>query len=335
MNIIEAVDLSKCYGRQVALDQVNLAVPRGSIYGVVGPRNSGKTTLLRLLATLITPSAGDAIIGGYSLIGSPTRVRRMIGYMPQHFGVYPYMSVEEYIGFYAGCYGIADSERASLISDLLQLVDLGHRRQDDVTRLTYGMKQRLSLARALTNDPQLMLLDEPFSGADPRSHVEMNELIKELRNMGKSVLLTAPSSVDIEGLCTDMAVLDDGRVVLSGDTVSVQGLLYHRRVIAVRFFGNVEIAVNVMINSAGVEGIQVVSAGLDTTMANDQDVEQLPAIATVLKEIRADFTGSYNDASDLLRLLMRSGVQVVSYNEEPESAVVIPMQAQGSADSSA
>ncbi len=335
MSIIEAVDLGKSYAGRACLYQINLSVPSGAIYGVVGTYGAGKTTLLKLLATLITPSTGDAIVNGYSLVGSPARIRRMVGYMPQRFGVYSYMSVEEYISFYADCQGVPTSERAALVNDLLQLVDLGHRRQDEVSRLTFAMKQRLSLARALTNDPQLLLLDEPFSGVDPRSQVEMRELIRELQNMGKTIVLTASASQNIAGLCTDIAILSRGELLVSGNAPGVQSLFHQHRTIAVRFFGNVDIATSAIKHNAGVQDIKVISHGLDVGPTSDQAEAPLPAIATVLKEIRASFTGSYGEASELLRLLMRSGVQVVSFNEEPETADALLIYPEGEADTPA
>ena len=192
MNIIETYDLSKSYGRMVALDQVNLAASAGAILGVVGAKGSGKTTLLRVLATLSTPTAGDALIAGSSILGSPSRIRRIIGYMPQHFGIYLDMTVDEYLHFFAESYAVPHAEQTQLISDLLALTDLSHHRDELLGRLSQGMHQRLNLARALAHDPQVLLMDEPISGADPRAHVEMRELIKELRNMGKTVVITAP-----------------------------------------------------------------------------------------------------------------------------------------------
>jgi ABC-2 type transport system ATP-binding protein len=328
MNVVETYDLSKSFGKQVALDQVSLQIPAGAIFGVVGPAGCGKSTLLRLLATLTMPSAGDALIGGYSISGNPTRVRRLVGYMPAIFGIYPDMTVTEYLRFFAGCYGVPAAEHTSLVSDLLQLVDLSHRRNDPIERLTHGMRQRLSLARTLTHDPQVLLLDEPFTGADPRASVELRELLKELRQMGKTALVTTSTVADVAGLCTDLAILEQGKVMLSGDYPSLQERVRHHRTLSVKFFGNIELATRIVQNSPGTLAIHLISTG-DSQMSEHTRAQATPAtsenqpapvVVTVLKQLDVLFDGSYEEASEILRLLMRSGVQVVSFSEQPDRA---------------
>lgn len=327
MNIVETYDLSKSFGRKTVVDQVNLIVPAGAVLGITGSSGAGKSTLLRLLATLTSPSAGDAHIAGFSVIGNPTRIRRMIGYMPQSFGAYKNMTVGEYIRFYVGCYGILDKEQPKLVDDLLQLVDLGQHANQKLNQLTRGMRKRLSLARALANDAQLLLLDEPFSDVDPRAHIEIRELIKELHHMGKTLVITARTPADFAGVCTDLAILNAGKLALSGPADVVLNRINVQRIINVKFFGNVETAVAIIRRSAGVEFCEIVSAGNTMNDSVIGDKQSLPAIVTVLKELRIGFTGSYDDASNLLRLLMRSGVQVVSYAEvvDDVGAPITPM----------
>lgn len=324
MNIIETYDLSKSYGRHVALDQVNLAASAGTILGVVGAKGSGKTTLLRILATLSTPTAGDALIAGNSVLGSPTRIHRIIGYMPHHFGIYPDMTVDEYLRFFAESYAVPRAEQTQLISDLLALIDMAHQRDELLSRLSQGMHQRLNLARALAHDPQVLLMDEPISSADPRAHVEMRELIKELRNMGKTVVITAPIVADITNLCTDIAILDQGRVILSGPYSAVYSRLHHQRIIVLKFFGNVALALSILRTFQGVRDILVVSPPAPSSPTDPASVENAPpAIVTILKEIHVAYDGSYQAASDMLHMLMRSGVQVVSFNEQDDTAQTI------------
>lgn len=320
MNIIETYDLSKSYGRAVALDQVNLAASAGAILGVVGSKGSGKTTLLRILATLTTPTAGDALIAGNSVLGSPTRIHRIIGYMPSHFGIYPDMTVDEYLRFFAESYAVPRAEQTQLISDLLALIDMSHQRDELLSRLSQGMHQRLNLARALAHDPQVLLMDEPISGADPRAHVEMRELIKELRNMGKTVVITAPIVADVANLCTDITILDQGRVILSGPYSAVYSRLHHHRIIVLKFFGNVALALSILRTFQGVREISVVTPP-DTSSASPENAP--PSIVTILKEIHVAYDGSYQAASDMLHMLMRSGVQVVSFNEQDDTAQTI------------
>ena len=321
MNIIETYDLSKHYGPLTAIDQVNLAVPAGSIFGIVGARGSGKTTLLRILTTLVTPTAGDALIAGSSITGSPSRIRRIVGYMPHSFGVYPDMTVDEYLRFFAESYGVPRDEQTALVNDLLVLVDMAHRRSEQLSRLTQGMLQRLSLARALAHDPQVLLMDEPISGADPRAHVEMRELIKELRNMGKTVVISAPIVADIANLCTDIAILEQGRIILSGSYAAVYQRLHHHRIIVVKFFGNIALALSILKSYRGVQNAEVISDGAIDQTVNLQATDGAPpAVVTVLKELHAEYNGPYHDASEMLHLLMRSGVQVVSFGEQDDTA---------------
>jgi ABC-2 type transport system ATP-binding protein len=326
MNIIETYDLSKSYGRQMALDLVNFAVSPGAILGVVGPKGAGKTTLLRILATLAVPTAGDALIAGNSVTGSPSRIRRIIGYMPYHFGIYPDMTVDEYLRFFAESYSVPRSEQTQLIADLLALTDLSHHRTQLLDQLSRGMRNRLNLARALAHDPQVLLMDEPFTHADPRSHAEMRELIKELRNMGKTVLLTAPVVADIAQLCTDIMILEQGHVILSGAYSTVYPRLHHHRVIVLKFFGNAALALTILRRYHGVRNV--------STMAPDRTARNSPptqgpspsTFTTVLKEIHITYDGNYQDASDMLNTLMRSGVQVVSFNEQDDTAQTLLIQ---------
>ena len=182
--IVETHDLVKRYDRTLAVAGIDLAVEAGEIFGLVGPNGAGKTTTLRMLATLLEPSAGQAEIDGWSVTRNPDDVRRVIGFMPDVFGVYDDMKVWEYIDFFARCYGLPAAGRRRMIADLLELVDLGDRRDDYVQTLSRGMEQRLCLAQALVHDPKVLLLDEPASGLDPRARVELRELLRELRSLG-------------------------------------------------------------------------------------------------------------------------------------------------------
>ena len=186
--IVRTEGLVKRYATTVAVAGVDLDVEEGEIFGLVGPNGAGKSTTFRILATLLQPSAGVAEIAGWSVTRNPDQVRRVLGFMPDVFGVYDDMKVWEYLDFFGRCYGLSAAQRRRTIGDLLELVDLADRRDDYVQTLSRGMEQRLCLAHALVHDPQVLLLDEPASGLDPRARVELRELLRELRALGKTIL---------------------------------------------------------------------------------------------------------------------------------------------------
>ena len=220
--MISVESLHKRYGGQVAVDQVDFSVPAGEIFGFVGPNGAGKTTTIRILATLIPADGGSATIGGIPVGSDPHGVRELIGYMPDFFGVYDRLTAEEYLEFYAACHGVPRRRRRKVAHELLELVDLGARASDQVDTLSRGMKQRLCLARALVHDPQVLLLDEPASGLDPRARVEMRELIREMRRMGKTILVSSHILPELEELCTWVGFIDRGRMVAAGPMVEVR-----------------------------------------------------------------------------------------------------------------
>jgi ABC-2 type transport system ATP-binding protein len=215
--------LVKRYGRTLAVAGVDLEIAPREIFGLVGPNGAGKTTTLRMLATLLQPSSGEAEVCGYSVRREPDSVRRVIGYMPDTFGVYDDMRVWEYLDFFARCYGIPAGRRRQMVGDLLELVDLADKRTDYVQALSRGMQQRLCLAHALVHDPEVLLLDEPASGLDPRARIELRELLRELRSLGKTVVISSHILPELEELCTAVAIIDQGSVLASGTVDEIQG----------------------------------------------------------------------------------------------------------------
>jgi ABC-2 type transport system ATP-binding protein len=220
--LIAVEQLGKRYGRQVAVSDVSFNVPKGEIFGFVGPNGAGKTTTIRVLATLTPADRGRATIAGIPVGEDPGAVRALVGYMPDFFGVYDRLTSEEYLEFYAACHGVPRSRRRRVASELLELVDLGDRRDAQVDTLSRGMKQRLCLARALVHDPSVLLLDEPASGLDPRARVEMRELIQELRRMGKTILVSSHILPELEEMCTWVGFIDHGRMVAVGPMADVR-----------------------------------------------------------------------------------------------------------------
>jgi ABC-2 type transport system ATP-binding protein len=235
--VIRADALSKRYNGTLAVAGVDLVVEPGEIHGLVGPNGAGKTTILRMLATLLPPTAGDAEIAGASVRREPEAVRRVIGYMPDSFGVYDDMKVWEYLDFFARCYGLSAARRRVMIGDLLELVDLGEKRNVYVQALSRGMQQRLCLAHTLVHDPQVLLLDEPASGLDPRARVELRELLRELRALDKTILISSHILPELEELCTSVTIVDHGRVLATGRVHDIESRLRAGAVLRVRVLG--------------------------------------------------------------------------------------------------
>jgi ABC-2 type transport system ATP-binding protein len=237
--IVRATGLVKRFDATVAVAGLDLDVEEGEIFGLVGPNGAGKTTTLRILATLLAPTSGDAEIAGISVRRNPSAVRRLLGFMPDVFGVYDDMKVWEYLDFFARCYGIAPARRKQMIADLLDLVDLGDRRDSYVQGLSRGMQQRLCLAHTLVHDPQVLLLDEPASGLDPRARVELRELLRELRSLGKTIVISSHILPELEELCTSIAIVDRGQVLTQGKVAEIERRLRVGAVLRVRVLGEI------------------------------------------------------------------------------------------------
>jgi len=238
--IVRTSGLVKRYNGTLAVAGLDLEVESGEIYGLVGPNGAGKTTTLRILATLLEPTAGDAEIAGVSVRRNPTEARRVLGFMPDVFGVYDDMKVWEYLDFFARCYGIPADRRRRMIGDLLELVDLADKREAYVEALSRGMQQRLCLAHTLVHDPQVLLLDEPASGLDPRARVELRELLRELRTLGKTILISSHILPELEELCTSVGIIDRGSLLAHGRVAEIERRLRVGAVFRVRVLGEGE-----------------------------------------------------------------------------------------------
>ncbi|HLX68513.1 MAG TPA: ABC transporter ATP-binding protein [Verrucomicrobiae bacterium] len=222
--IIEIQELYHTYKRQQAVRGVSFTVAAGSIHGFVGPNGAGKTTTLKILATLLKPQRGIVRVFGLNIVSQYKEVRRKLGFMPDHFSLYRQMTVQEYLDFFAAAYGMNYEERARVVSNVLALTDMEARRTDMIKGLSRGMQQRISLARVLVHDPQLLLLDEPASGLDPRARIELMEILQELRRMGKTIFISSHILSELALLCDSVTILDRGTVRYSG---AMSGL--HRR----------------------------------------------------------------------------------------------------------
>src|SRR6187549_3935379 len=231
--MIETNDLTKKYGDLYALERLTIKLGRGDVYGFIGPNGAGKTTTMRILATLLNPSWGEATVCGYSIYTGSKEIRRSIGYMPDFFGVYDDMKVTEYLEFFAAAYRITGPERRKKVDQVLDLVDLQYKRDALVTSLSRGMTQRLGLARVLLHEPQVLLLDEPASGLDPRARIEMYELLKELRNMGKTILVSSHILPELAKVCNKIGIIERGKLLFDGDVESAKRQILQRTVLKV------------------------------------------------------------------------------------------------------
>lgn len=223
--MIEIRDLTKRYGSFTALDHLNLSLEEGIVFGFVGANGAGKSTTFSILATLLSPTSGDALINGKSVVKEPKEVRKQIGYMPDFFGVYDQLKVDEYLDFYGASYGIQLAERQVLIPQLLELVNLTSKRYEYVDLLSRGMKQRLCLARALIHDPKVLILDEPASGLDPRARVEMRDILRNLKSMGKTILISSHILPELAEMCDEIGVIDNGKLIAHGNVAAIQAQL--------------------------------------------------------------------------------------------------------------
>lgn len=219
--MIETVRLTKMYGQLYALKELNLSLVQGDVYGFIGPNGAGKTTTMRILATLLNPTYGEATVCGHSIYTGSKDIRRLIGYMPDFFGVYDDMKVVEYLEFFASAYRIKGQARKKICDEVLELVDLTYKRDALVTSLSRGMTQRLGLARTLLHDPQVLLLDEPASGLDPRARIEMRSLLKELRAMGKTILVSSHILPELADICNKIGIIEQGQLIVNGAVTDV------------------------------------------------------------------------------------------------------------------
>jgi len=309
-SIIKTEDLQKNFGDLQALRGISLEVPAGSIYGFLGPNGAGKTTTMRILTTLSRPSSGSAWVAGHSVLEDRRAVRRAIGYMPDEFGVYEDLRVWEYLDFFAACYDIPEKQRKVIVGDLLELVDLQHRREEMVDKLSRGMKQRLSLARTLAHDPQVLILDEPASGLDPRARVEIRELLGELAGMGKTIFFSSHILADVEDVCSHIGIVEAGALVMQGSIDELKLQLMSQREILITFLqaGDADLAQAALAGAAQVVALERISprngrARLRLDFAgNDED---LAALHMLLAQQGLSLLGFYEQERDLEQLFMR------------------------------
>jgi ABC-2 type transport system ATP-binding protein len=312
--IIQIKDLTKHYGRGnsslAAVRDLNLEVEEREIFGFVGPNGAGKTSTMRIMATLLEPTKGDVSIAGHSVKKAPHVVRKVIGYMPDYFGVYRDMLVWEYLDFFAACYEISEADRDALVDELLELVDLSHRRNDMLNVLSQGMRQRLSLARTLIHDPSVLILDEPASGLDPRARIEIRSLLVELARMGKTIFFSTHILADVAEICTRVGIIEAGELVAVGELEILQQHLIPHRQIQVSLLGMQINALALLETIAGVQNLQA-----DSQRENGRAV------------LRFDFTGDDSALTGLLTKLVKEGIPVIEFRSDNRDMEEVFMRA--------
>jgi ABC-2 type transport system ATP-binding protein len=275
--MIEITNFGKSYGDFVAVENLNLSIAAGEMFGFIGPNGAGKSTTIRFLATLLKPTQGEATVNGHSVTKDPIAVRRSTGYMPDNFGVYDGMKVWEFLDFFAVAYEIPRSQRKAVIGDVLELLDLTHKRDDYVNGLSRGMKQRLCLAKTLVHDPPVLILDEPASGLDPRARLEVKALLKELRRMGKTILISSHILTELADCCTSIGIIERGQLLLHGPIEKVYRKIQRNRHIEVRFHSDkVDQGVSLLRSDPKVRNVQVDTRACVIEMeGDDTDVARL------------------------------------------------------------
>ncbi len=292
--MIELVDFGKRYGDFTAVEGLSLKIEAGELFGFIGPNGAGKSTTIRFLATLLKPSQGDGFVAGHSVRRDPLAVRRAVGYMPDNFGVYDGMKVWEFLDFFAVAYQIPREARRRVIGDVLELLDLTHKRDDYVNGLSRGMKQRLCLAKTLVHDPPVLILDEPTSGLDPRARLEVKALLRELRHMGKTILISSHILSELADCCTSIGIIERGQLLMHGPIDDVYRRIQRNRIIEIQPVDQLDIAVSIVRRMSETRDVQVEGGRVIVELAGDDEV-----VARLHDE------------------LTRSGIRLVSFYDKP------------------
>lgn len=291
--MIELIDFTKRYGDFTAVEGLNLKIEAGEMFGFIGPNGAGKSTSIRFLATLLSATSGEGIVNGHSVTKDPMAVRQSVGYMPDNFGVYDGMKVWEFLDFFAVAYQIPRAKRKQVIGDVLELLDLMHKRDDYVNGLSRGMKQRLCLAKTLVHDPPVLILDEPSSGLDPRARLEVKALLRELRRMGKTILISSHILTELADCCTSIGIIERGQLLMHGPINDVYRRIRSNRHIEIKFLDGLE------------AGLSVIRSNPHTRDVQFDDHQ-------VTVELETDDEG----VAALLQALSQSGARMRSFHEK-------------------
>jgi ABC-2 type transport system ATP-binding protein len=281
MPMIETINLTKKYGELIALNNLNLAIDEGACFGFIGPNGAGKTTTIKVLATLLKPTWGEARIDGKVIGYQNPQIRPIIGYVPDFMGAYDDMVVTEYLEFFAACYDIHGKQREQVVRDVLDLTDLNYKANAEVNGLSRGMKQRLSIARVLLHDPKVLLLDEPASGLDPRARIEIRELLKELRRMGKTIIISSHILHELAELCNMVGIIEQGELLFSGSVEEIMRRASMGQVVHITVDDRHELAAQLLAKVKGITKVDVTAHNGSTRI----DVTIDPASGLVVSEL--------------------------------------------------
>jgi ABC-2 type transport system ATP-binding protein len=318
--LIETIDLTKRYGDLYAIRAINLKLDQGDLFGFIGPNGAGKTTTMRIIATLLSPTWGEAYVAGYSIYTHPSDIRRLVGYMPDFFGVYDDMKVIEYLEFFAAAYRIRGPQRRKVCHEMLEVVDLEFKRDAFANTLSRGQTQRLGLARVLLHDPQVLLLDEPLSGLDPRARIDMRNLLKRLRGMGKTIIVSSHILPELADICNKVGIIDRGVMSISAEVADVMRQVRQQVVLHVQVAEDQSGAAKFLESDPMVQGIteqsgllvvtlklggatydslatRLVQAGFRLRLFKEEEISLESAFMALTKGMRSPASGSDVDAA--------------------------------------
>jgi ABC-2 type transport system ATP-binding protein len=283
--MIETKHLTKIFGNLTAVDDLNLTINQGDIFGFIGPNGAGKTTTMRILVTLLEPTRGRAVIDGLDVARNGKKVRRIIGYMPDFMGVYDDLKVFEYLEFFAAAFGIERSKRKAIVEGVLELTDLQSKKSATVDSLSRGMQQRLGLARVLIHDPKVLILDEPASGLDPRARIEIRELLRELKRMGKTIMISSHILSELEEICDHVGIIEHGQLIYSGTIEEIKPRLGLHTKVRVQVLGDQDKAIEILTALPQIHQVQPFKNYISVTFKEGEKMDGVIARTLVNADI--------------------------------------------------
>ena len=301
--MIEVRGLTKRFGKLTAVNDISFTVDRGDAFGFIGPNGAGKTTTIRMLATTLKPDSGTVTINGHDIAQDPAAVRACVGYMPDFFGVYDDMKVWEYLDFFGAAYRVPWQRRPGLIGDVLELTDLSDKRDEYVDALSRGMKQRLCLAKTLIHDPDVLLLDEPASGLDPRARIEIRQLLQQLCKMDKTVFISSHILRELADLCNKIGIIEQGRLVMAGSVEEISAQLAGGKTLIIRTTNRLQEACDFLAGRPEIGSAEIVEDAIE-----------------------AIYQGEPDQQHRLLSALVEAGFQVESFAEQETNLETLYMQ---------